>query len=173
MRTVVLIGTDHRYQRASDADDGDETQFRNTILEILDRQAIKSIAEEMSKEALAHHGAKNSIVELVCTERGIPHQFSDPTNSERLRLEIRQDSDIRAEHLSDGSTQEQIEADVEARGANASDRVREKYCWHRIQELQKWPILFICGANHVDPLVELLTKDGAHAVIAHRDWEPT
>lgn len=173
MQTVVIIGTDHPYQRVTDEGVEEIRQFRSAILDVVTSQAIEAIAEEMSKEALQRYGATYSVAELLCAELGIPHQFSDPTNSERYRLGIRQDSDIRAEHLTDGWTEEEIEADVQARGANASDRIREQHWWQRILELNRWPVLFICGANHVEPFVKLQKKNRVQALVAHSDWEPT
>lgn len=169
----MIIGTDHPYQMVTGERVEETRQFRSAILEVVTSQAIGAIAEEMSKEALRYHRASYSVAELLCAELGIPHQFSDPTNSERFRLGIRQDSDIRAEHLTDGWTEEKIEADVQARGANASDRIRERHWWKRIRELNRWPVLFICGANHVETFVKLLTENRVQALIAHSDWEPT
>ena len=79
----------------------------------------------MNWHALQEWNVTQSVAQQVCNLLGLRHQLSDPTPEERHNLDIRQDNDIRVEHLDDEWTQEQIEADVLARGSVPSDRIRE------------------------------------------------
>jgi hypothetical protein len=44
-------------------------------------------------------------------------------------------------------------------------RQRESEWLRRIYELDTWPILIICGANHCQPFFKLLSNEGINTVI--------
>ena len=174
MHTVVLVGTDHKFQRPLNGPTIDEAgQFRAMIQYLCLQHSLAGIAEEMSLRALEENNCTESVAQQECALLGLHHQFSDPPREERYKLGIRQDNDIRAEHMVDGWTPEQIEADVLARGSVPSDRIRELIWLQKIQELNVWPLLFICGANHFTQFVALLKANRISVVEAHPDWEPT
>jgi len=88
-------------------------------------------------------------------------------------LGIRTDEDIRIEGWLKSWTQKQIEAVVAKCGTDASDRIREQHEWlRRIQELDTWNLLFICGANHFASFANLLQRAGIAVIEACQDWEP-
>lgn len=175
MQTVVLVGTDHNFQRSVNGPHAEGiAQFRIWIQELCLRHHLAAIAEEMSLYALEENNATESVAQQVCALLGLRHQFSDPASrEERYKLGIRQDNDIRAEHMFDDWTQEQIEADVLARGRVPSDRIRENFWLRKVQELDVWPLLFICGANHFTSFAALLKASCINVVVAHPDWEPS
>ena len=173
MRTIVLVGTDHRFQRPANGPYAKETErFRNTIRALCRQHKINAIAEEMSLHALLERGVSESGAQQLCAELCLHHLLADPSPEERRELAIRQDNDVRAEHLFDNWTPEQIEADVLARGSATSDRIREQYWLRRIQMLDVWPLLFICGADHFTPFATLLRDAGVNVVESYQDWEP-
>ena len=173
MKTIVLIGTNHNFQRPvmGPYAEGIEV-FRHTLHELCLQYKIHAIAEEMSLHALHEHDVEESVAQQVCADLGLLHQLSDPSPLERSELGILQDNDIRVEHMLDGWTQEQIEADVLARGSQASGIIRECFWWQKIQEFDTWPLLFICGADHFSSFTDLLNSDGVEVIEACRDWEP-
>lgn len=171
IRTVVLVGTDHKFQVPSNELGVEE--FRRAMRALCKQHKVLAIAEEMSLHALKEKGATESVALQLCADLDdLRHQFSDPSHQERWKLGIRQDNDIRVEHLSDDWTLEQIEADVAARGRAASDPIRERFWWSRIQQLNTWPLLFICGANHFVSFAALLRGAGVEVIEEYRDWEP-
>lgn len=174
MQTVFLVGTSHNFQLPVGGPHADGiAQFRFMILDLCRRHDLDAIAEEMNSYALQENDdVKESVAQQVCASLGRRHQFSDPSPDERYKLGIRKDSDIRVEHLLDEWTQEQIESDVLARGRVPSDKIREQYWLKRIQELDAWPLLFICGADHFTSFAALLRAAGLDVVEAHPDWEP-
>ena len=173
MRIVVLVGTAHKFQRPINGPHAEGIdKFCHTVRALCHRHKVRAIAEEMSFHALEEKGVTESVAQQLCAELNLCHQFSDPSPEERSKLGIRQDNDIRAEHMFDGWTHEQIEADVLTRGRAASDRIREQYWLRRIQELDIWPLLFICGACHFTPFATLLRESSLSVVEAHQDWEP-
>jgi acetylornithine deacetylase/succinyl-diaminopimelate desuccinylase-like protein len=68
-------------------------------------------------------------------------------------------------------TQEQIEADVLERGSVPSDQIREQFWLRKIRELDVWPLLLICGANHFTSFAALLSAGHIDVVEVHPDWE--
>lgn len=174
MQTVFLVGTDHKFQRPVNgpATDG-IAQFRTMIQGLCLQHDLAAIAEEMNLPALQKYGVTESVPQQVCALLGLHHQLSDPSHEERYKLGIRQDNDIRAEHMLDEWTQEQIEADVLARGSVRSDRLREQFWLRKILELDAWPLLFICGANHFTSFAALLRAGHIEVVEVHPDWEPS
>lgn len=173
MKSVILIGTDHKYQLPTPEGRTSKFEgFEDLIRNICSTHNIRAIAEEMSVEALEEDGLEESVASKICNELGYKHQYSDPTNKKRFELGIRQDADIRAEHIIDGSTEAEIEADVAVRGRAASDKIREQYWWTQISELDTWPLLFICGADHFESFASLIRCNDMEVFEAAGDWEP-
>jgi hypothetical protein len=48
--------------------------------------------------------------------------------------------------------------------------VREALWLERLINLRTWPILFICGARHIDRFVILLREANIDALVAEFDW---
>jgi hypothetical protein len=171
-RTVVLVGTDHTYQRPVNNDYPSESnQFRVTLHELCLRHKARAVAEEMNLAALLEHGVAESVAQQLCAELGLSHQFSDPSREERKMLGIKQEAEIRIEGWQKSWSQEQIEAAVIAN--SMSDRIRELEWLRRIQTLDIWPLVFICGANHFASFGALLRKSGITVFEAFQDWVPT
>ena len=106
MPTVFLIGTAHKFQRPVSGPHADGiAQFRIMIQEQCRRHDLAGIAEEMNWHALQEWNVTQSVAQQVCNLLGLRHQLSDPTPEERHNLDIRQDNDIRVEHLDDEWTQ--------------------------------------------------------------------
>lgn len=173
MRTVILVGTAHKFQIAAAGDLASAAgEFLKFLHDLCSEHKVRAVAEEMNSHALQEKGATESVAQRLCAELRLLHHFSDPCPQERYALSIRQDNDIRAEHLFDGWTQEQIEADVLARGSATSDRICERFWWQKLQEINVWPLVFICGADHFAPLATLLREAGVNVVEPDRDWDP-
>lgn len=177
MQTVILVGTDHRFQLPTNGPhSAGIAQFRDMLLAMCLRHSITAIAEEMSLHALQENNVAESVAQQVCALLDLCHQLSDPSPEERRNLGIRQDNDIRVEHIVerifDEWTQQEKEADVLSRGSVPSDRIREQFWLRKIQELSVWPLLFICGANHFTPFAALLRANRIDVLEVHADWGP-
>jgi hypothetical protein len=145
--------------------------FRDAMREICILQQVRAIAEEMSSQVLDENRVAESVAQQLSAELDLPHQFSDPSKEERMALGIRQDNDIKIEGWLNNWTSEKIEAEILASGRIASDRIRERYWLRRIQELNVWPLLFICGADHFTSFATLLREMGMSVIEAYQDWE--
>lgn len=164
MKIAVLVGSSHKYQLP---DIPSSTKFKRFIDRVCAANAIRSIAEEMSIEALQQKQALTSICEIVANFRGIPHKYCDPNNNERSQLGIRSETDIRLQGFYQDWDEDRIEAAV-----RASHQIREAYWLRQILALDVWPALFVCGANHVSHFADLLKEHGVNVEIAASDWKP-
>ena len=165
MLTVILIGTDHKFQKPLDGPHRAGIEgFRNTIRKICGQHKLGAVAEEMSLAALRQDNLQASVAKQVCIElKELPHNYSDPAGKERNDLGIRGRNEI----ILDGYTDEQVNAVIEE-----SNRIREREWLRRIQKLNKWPLLFICGASHFTHFAKLLQETEINVIEACQDWGP-
>jgi hypothetical protein len=170
MKIVVLIGTDHKFQKPIDGPHREGIEnFRNTIRQLIIQHDLCAIAEEMNLAALMEDNLQISVAQQISVELGnIPHNFSDPASGkERSDLGIQGSNEIRLEGMNLGWTDEQVDAAIEE-----SYRLREREWLRRIQDFDKWPLLFICGSNHFTHFSILLREAEMNVIEAYRDWGP-
>lgn len=168
MRTVLLIGTSHEYQRPvpEHASQGPEP-FRALVATTCQQQGVKAVAEEMSLDALERHGARESVCKQVAGTLGIPHRYCDPSIEEQQALGVAEEGDIRMSGYFANRSREEIDAAV-----RTSDAIRERYWLEHLLNLDSWPVLFVCGANHTEPFRELLQAHGIEVRVLFAKWEP-
>ena len=164
IRTVVLLGTSHKYQHP---DNPSSAQFRKFVDHVCDTYLIRAIGEEMSTEVLQQKQILKSICEIIANSRDLSHKYCDPNNEERSRLGIRGETDIRQQGFFGNWDEERIEAAV-----RESHQIREIYWLQQLLELDVWPALFVCGANHVSVFARLLTDRGVNVQVEAADWTP-
>lgn len=166
-RIVVLIGTSHKYQLPlENVESNGSPNFYNIIDELSKLHQVKSIAEEMSVDALQESGFTISIAQKLCDDRRLLHQFTDPTREERKKMGILQDYEVESKGWWFGWSRERIEAEKKK-----NSRIRERFWLSRIDEVNIWPLFFICGANHFNSFATLLLKEGVGVVKTFSDWE--
>ncbi len=165
MKTVALIGTRHKYQFGEDATRG---AFQNLLENACKEYIVKTIAEEKSVEALSQKHLSQSTCKIVADAMRIQHRYCDPSTQQRKELCIRQEQDIRCEAFFKGLGQEQTEREI-----RASHEIRERYWLEQILSLDGWPVLFVCGANHMEAFRRMLEESKIHVDIVVWDWEPS
>jgi hypothetical protein len=157
---IIVVGTSHTIQIAD--------QALKPFLESLCRDLnIRAIAEEMNEEALAENNCTSSIPMQIASALKMPHRFCDPNRTERAKLGIRQENEFRIQAWLSGSTLSDSEL---AAHVTESYAMRERYWLEQLRELDVWPVLFICGADHVLPFCELLNQQSIAAHVAVEDW---
>ncbi len=168
MTVVWVIGTSHDHQvvRREGEQPGVE-QFRALLAALATENGVRAIAEEMSLEGLALRKADDSVGRQVAHRLGIAHRFCDPASQERRALGIDEDDDIRMRGFFAGRDRQAIEADV-----RASYALRERRWLGHLTELDAWPLLFICGANHAESFSKLLLTEEVDAHLLYRNWSP-
>ena len=148
-KQIHIIGTAHTLQkRVVDvgSPNAAEAEFAKAICQSALACGAQMVAEEMSVEALG--GGAISIAQETAASIGLQHLFCDPTHAERKALA-----------LLDG-------------GADCSDARRESEWLQRIARLDVFPLLMICGANHVDSFMQACSAAGYEAIVTERDWAP-
>jgi hypothetical protein len=145
MRSVFLVGTDHRYQRGAALGVREEVfaEFRAELQRHIEQHAVKGIAEEMSLDGMGiHRSVGGSLGFHIARDLGIPHLYCDP------------------------SRQEQHD-----RGIGSSEE-RERYWLDQIRTFSGFPCLFILGADHVPTFSALLHQSGFRGTVLVHDWKP-
>ena len=173
MRTVVLVGTDHKFQRPVNGPKAAGIEsFQDALRELCLRHKVHAIAEEMNLQALQEYKVTESVPYQLCGELKLLHQYSDPSLDERKVLGIRSDHDIELQGWRESWPRKKIYAAIRRYGTITSDRIREKEWLRGIQKLEAWPLLFVCGADHFAQFATLLRMAGLTVVEAYKDWEP-
>jgi hypothetical protein len=161
-RTVAVIGTSHTYQRPGHATEG---AFRQLIKEVCAALKVRAVAEEMSLEALVQKDTSESLCEEIAKAAGLPHRYCDPDNEQRRALNIRGRQNIEWEGFSCDWSEQQIEQAVAADHA-----IRERYWFEQLSQLNSWPVLFVCGADHLDGFCAMMKNKGVDIEVVARDW---
>lgn len=142
---IFLIGTDHGLQvGVSDAPEGCYAEFENLIHAAATTNSVKLIAEELSA---AFVGENRSLCDKVAGELGIAHMFCDPNNRERETLGLPKIDDRK------------------------TWGPREEHWLSRLEGVE-FPILFVCGANHVLSFSKKCLARGISVVVLEDDWKP-
>ena len=112
----------------------------------------------------------------MSTKLNIQYKIIEPNEEEREELGIEDRADIDAEFRRVNNVQDYSEElslnNLSAKEYEKYDertqnvyRQRELEWLRRINNLNTWPVLIICGANHCQPFFELLSKKGISPVI--------
>ena len=157
---VILVGTDHTLQTT-------RLQLKAYLEGLCRKFNIRAIAEEMNAEALSDLNTVSSIPQRVAGVLRIPHRYCDPNRAERAKLDIRQENDIRKQaFLSNAALSE---SEIAACVAESHAK-REQYWLMQLRNLNAWPVLFVCGADHVASFSELLALENISVHVAVEDW---
>ena len=168
-RPVVLLGTSHMYQTAKERCPPQHAQdFRCFLSEACRRYDIRTVAEEMNAEALAEVSRNESIPHQVASELSLTHLFCDPDRGERKHLGLLQENEVKAQAFLN-----RISDDETARRIHDEYVKRERFWLERLRTVNKWPVLFICGAEHVMSFESILEADGFSVRRIADDWAPT
>lgn len=211
METIALIGTKHEYQTQSlECQPEDAQAFQRFLSEKCRQYGIKTVAEEMSKQALEEtkeawerykkeleskdpkawpeelegneaklkrcedalkwHKKGMSIPQRVAKELSLKHLFCDPNMKERTERGIFQENYLRVKSFPNPPMPE----DEIKRQLLEGDRRREQYWLERLltEPEVEWPVLFICGACHVESFSRILENKGFIVEHIEDDWAP-
>jgi hypothetical protein len=164
MNEAYIIGTSHPYQIS----DGGSRTDADAYLELLEaacsEHEIRAIAEEMSTEGL--RGGK-SIGEILCQRCGLQYRACDPDSTERERLGILNEGLVKFRAHQEGWDEARLNDAIQS-----EYRKREAHWLQQLQDLDEWPVLFICGANHVVSFQQHLSQNDIAVMVLVSDWEP-
>lgn len=155
MKKVVLIGTSHFTQW-----DLERNDFSDYVISIVKEHGICAIAEEID--------SKPTVVKRTAEELELAYVNIEPNAEERVALGIYSNlSVIEMGIIMDFDDHESPEAlnELESRIQNGM-RLREQEWLNRVKNLNIFPVLVVCGANHVSPFMVLLQNHGYSVEIA-------
>ena len=173
-KRLVLIGTRHTYQYGAGnawnseapCSPEDEQAFRQMLIDVAAKQHVLCIAEEMNEDGLAEANKIESVPQIIAGILGLPHVFCELNRKERVALGIKQENEIRISAFFN----EKSEGYVEAALKDQFHR-RESVWLDRIEAVGTWPVLFICGANHVLSFTALLQEAGVECEVPYPNWK--
>ena len=115
---------------------------------VISRNKIRGVAEEMSKEVLKRRLCPDeSFACQLADELGVGHRYCDPDTATRKKLSIPNGKQGHAK--------------------------RERYWLEQLQTFDRFPALFIMGADHFESFRDLLRQSGFEVVELERDWVPS
>jgi hypothetical protein len=147
MKTIFIVGTSHEgYQirPLCGPQDGADA-FKQYVLQTVRTHAVQTIAEEMSLEGLR---GRRTVCDEIAKEESLSHTMCDPNCSERQVL---------------GISKENTASDNEKREKEWLRRLATQSC--------RYPVLFVCGANHVCSLANLSRDQGLVPTIVNCDFD--
>ena len=175
MRRVFILGTSHPLQYGAKSCSRESVEvLEREIKRILSEHSIGRIAEEASadgvKEYLEGEEARLTVCQRIAGEDRV--KFVDLGKAEREMLEFG-NGNIDNFMFSHGKTNSEREWIREAFSDLAAE-VRERVWVARILSMpeSEWPVLFVCGANHVNSVETLFARVGVESTVVHRDLDP-
>ncbi|MCH8080302.1 MAG: hypothetical protein IIA06_11105 [Proteobacteria bacterium] len=96
---------------------------------------------------------------------GIVHIYCDPNRKQRAKLGIQQENDIRVSYIFKNIDEQNILNKI-----RDSHRKRELVWLKAINNVNKWPVLLVCGADHVNSFSSLAKEEGCVPEIFRKDW---
>jgi hypothetical protein len=165
----LLIGTNHLYQRPLPLPyNQGHKQLRGIIAATCQRKGVKAIAEEMCVDGLKPFDVHESVCKQVATALHLAHRYCNPSIQEhRNRGIIIDEEQFRWEGVIANKLPQQIEDEI-----RASHKIREYYWLAQLLELDTWPVLFVCGADHTEPFRVLLEANGVVVHVLFTKWVP-
>lgn len=168
MFDIFILGTSHRYQAPKTLDEqAHAKQFRFLLQVLCDKYKIKGIAEEMSEEALQERTLDCSVPFELAQSQKLLHRYCDPDRSERDALGILQDTTVEINGWASNLSRLEIQKCIAEH-----HRRREEVWLERLSKFDAFPVLFVCGADHVDSFVSLLERESITVSVVERNWEP-
>ena len=166
MADLVIVGTSHCFQRGvPDCSEEQETGFIRHLLAVGSIHSVTQIAEEYSQEHIALQPRGNSTCHTAAGLLGCSHLYCDPNSSERSELGIKSPQEIQVDSFLSHRSEEDTAAEILSH-LNA----REQFWLTRITQSNRFPSIFVCGANHVDSLCEAAENIGLDVLVEDRDW---
>jgi hypothetical protein len=184
---IFVIGTSHVFQaRTSRTTMATQESFKALVQDASTEHRVRLIAEEWSDEGLRIDGVAQTICDEVSAEKlNSKSCYVDPNNDERRELGIEDVGHIERQILHSaimqaprGARREDISKQTARRTAadprvRASHEKRETEWIRRLKMQDVFPVLLVCGADHVHSFTDLAKRNGLTVTLLHADWQPT
>ena len=168
MRTLILLGTDHKLQCGACGDVAAE-RFNHLLTTICKNHGVLAIGEEMDSFGLQKYCKKETIGTQVCRCLQIQSAYCDASWEDRVELKK---SFPAFEPIGETLSAQQL-AECEREFENKyMPPARERFWLAKILQLDIWPLLFICGSDHFYTFGALLRENGIQVINGPADWVP-
>lgn len=172
IRKVLLIGTHHTYQYGAGSayfggcTQEEESAFRHLVQRLAHRFEVSGLAEELNEDGLSQHKVRHSVLQQEASALQLPHCFCEPGLAERADLGIRQSNEVKATGWIRGWSNEEVKS------ALLDEFKKREAVWcDRLLVQDAWPVLFVCGADHVPSFSSLLLERGLKVEVLETCWE--
>ena len=179
---IHLLGTAHSAQVWSDAKrngvslDADKEmmmKFEKFLEAVARVHEASAIAEEASEEwVLAHGPGVSSVAKDVSERLGIRHLFCDPNTEERRAIGLKVGPEM-MDHATKIAVQTGRDfVEVYRQEIRKGFVLREGIWIDRLEKFDpnKAPLIFVCGADHVDTFGAALESKHTRTSVHCRDW---
>lgn len=166
-RKIVILGAAHSLTvgaREPDYTPEQLSNFREAIAGICRTHAITGIAEAMSEDGLAYYRKSKTIAHDVADGLKVAHHYIDPTREERIALDIGDGETVAAAQSLNSLQEREISRIYEEK--------RARFWLDKLEQIDLWPALVICGPNHVEHFGALAAAAGVEVTIAASDFRP-
>ena len=159
-KPIYLVGTRHRFQGwrkiLCSTPKHQLDEFKIFLQRAIHEYGIRSVAEEMSVEALTTYSRPDmppgkSIPRLAAEELEVPvpHKYCDPDSARRHELNITNNDDDQ-------------------------DRKKREAEWlAQLVPFASFPCLFVLGSEHVSGFSGLLSASGFKPILLEQEWWPS
>ena len=151
---IIVIGTSHPLQCGNEKCCSKEQvqEFTQWLEQICRDYGIKCIVEEMTDEGLKIQGVENTVAYALSKNLNLKkHHYTDLSDEHIADLCIFIDAFMLRE-----PTNEKKNSKRELLHQHLLNPIRERFWLANILNFNIWPILFICGIDHVNNMVELI-----------------
>lgn len=164
--SVIIIGTNHLIQ-TGDAryTPKQHAEFSSILRKTIRKYRIKLIAEEMSEDALADYGVTETLAKGIANSKEISHAYIDLAAPERSSLRIDRLNLHQMAQRSRLTPAQWCTLEILA------GQARETIWLMRILQMNKWPVLLICGANHGNRMKYLFNSLGKLCILEINDYD--
>jgi hypothetical protein len=163
MPDLCLTGTQQPFQIPGMA--GAEA-FEAALETYVDSISVMAIAEEMSLAGLARRKVNESIAKRVADRKGLCHCYCDLDRDERQHHGIPSREEIELRF------QRQPRQEIDRQLRLLLEDPRERHWLMRLEEFGRWPVLFICGEEHVCWFAAKVRDSGRSVEILTATWKP-
>jgi hypothetical protein len=160
---IIIVGTSHELQcglvdQSLKYSEVHLEKYKKLILNLCKSECINLLAEEMSLDGLFFHKVfKTVVAELVEKELGTLHQYIDITCDGRKLLNIDKESCDKYVKIEFPNSLNDEDRKTQFRNILINP-MRELYWFGKLLRLNEWPVLFICGEDHVDSMSKLIRE---------------
>lgn len=163
---IIIVGTCHTLQcGVGSYTDKQRNNYKNHIVKLCKSYSVALVAEEMCFFGLSQHEVSDTVVaKLTKTEINSEHEYIDIPFEGRALLNIGNVSIAKFQKTEFSKITSKSKREAQFR-KRLLDPMRELFWFAKLLDIGKWPVLLICGDNHVENMIKLIRKVNKDACV--------